>query len=95
VDIDISVSVDAEGRTVVSPTGALDLATVGALTAALRECPDESVVIVDLTGVTFMDSTTLAVLVDTRRRCRLSVVGAHGIALRVLEVSGLDAMLHQ
>jgi anti-sigma B factor antagonist len=95
MDIDISVTADAEGRTIVCPTGDLDIATVGRLAAALSRCADGSEVIVDLTGVTFMDSTTLSVLVEARRRCELSVVGAHGIAQRVLEVSGLEAMLQQ
>jgi anti-sigma B factor antagonist len=47
----------ADGRTVVAPAGEVDLATAGRLTAALREHLRAGPVLLDLSALTFMDSS--------------------------------------
>lgn len=52
-------------------------------------------VVVDLTGVTFMDSTGLSVLVGARKRLRehdgaLAIIAADNSVRRLLELTGLD-----
>ena len=78
-----------------SLAGELDLATAPALREALRGAVDRSPkrLVVDLTEVTFVDSTVLGALVEAR-----SALGGDAFALaapglevrRALEVSGLD-----
>jgi anti-sigma B factor antagonist len=80
---------------VLSLAGELDLANVPALREALRGAVERSPkrLVVDLTDVTFVDSTVLGVLVEARSR-----IGGDAFALaapglevrRALEVSGLD-----
>ena len=54
---------------------------------------------VDLTGVTLLDASGIGVLLATQHRAhaagkKLSVSGAAGIALQVLEVTGMHKRLH-
>ena len=80
---------------VLSLAGELDLANVPALQEALRRAVERSPkrLVVDLTDVTFVDSTVLGALVEAR-----SGIGGDAFALaapglevrRALEVSGLD-----
>jgi anti-anti-sigma factor len=77
--------------------GELDLATAAPLRESLRELDDGSVVI-DLSGVTFTDSTGLATLLDERVRARrhggsLRVSGARGQTRELLERTGVLAFL--
>ncbi|HKA03774.1 MAG TPA: STAS domain-containing protein [Acidimicrobiales bacterium] len=66
-----------EGTAVVRPTGELDLATAPALRAALEHALRiaERAVLVDLAAVTFLDSTALAVFVETWRKASDGTVG--------------------
>jgi anti-sigma B factor antagonist len=80
---------------VLSLAGELDLADAPALREALRRAVERSPkrLVVDLTEVTFVDSTVLGALVEAR-----SALGGEAFALaspglevrRALEVSGLD-----
>lgn len=77
--------------------GELDAATAPALAARLRE-RDEPAVIVDLTAVSFMDSTGLSILLNARLRYtraerNLIVLCPEGPARRVLRLSGLEETL--
>jgi anti-sigma B factor antagonist len=54
-------------------------------------------IVVDLSGVGFMDSTGLGVLVGALKRVKerdgaLALAGAQGTVLRVLNVTGLNAV---
>ena len=74
--------------------GELDLANANRVRSALLDVAAEDVdrVIVDLSGVTFLDSTALGVLVEVRRTLaprRLLLAGPAGEARRALEVTGL------
>ena len=80
--------------------GELDIATTPEAEAELRAQEDHGaqVIILDLRGLTFMDSTGLRLLVaaDSRAReggHRLAIVRGPEAVHRVLEITGLDAKL--
>ena len=84
--------------TVIEVRGELDLATSGALRAALdRGFEGSSRIAVDLTAVGFMDSSSLGVLVASMKRARaddgdLALVGVQGSPAKVIALTGLDAV---
>jgi len=99
--LQIDVEHPSRGLIVVSPSGELDLSNGSALEEAITEARDkgpESLVL-DLTGLTFMDSSGLRILIDTWNESKLAeraltlVVPKEGLVRRVLEVSGCDAFL--
>jgi anti-sigma B factor antagonist len=86
-----------QGRPVVRVDGEIDVATA----PQLREClhgviargPSE--VVIDLLGVTFLDSTALGVLVGALKRCRevggeLHLVVSDPRIMKIFEITGLD-----
>jgi anti-sigma B factor antagonist len=86
---------------IVAPIGDLDMASAeeldARLTDAAREHP-EGLLIIDLTGLEFMDSSGLRVLLTAARSSgnggsRLRLRGARPSVQRVFEVSGADALL--
>jgi anti-sigma B factor antagonist len=89
------------GHTVLAATGELDIAAVPAFRDQLRrlvEAGSPSIVI-DLTGVRFIDSAGLRVLVDglTRARRRdsdLRVACPSASLRRTFEISGLDKVMN-
>jgi anti-sigma B factor antagonist len=87
-------------RTVVRVDGELDIGTsdtlLGALSAVLLS--SERDIWIDLGGTTFIDSSGLHVLLDTRRELdrdhrRLAVVCPPGPVRRTFELCGLDAAI--
>jgi anti-sigma B factor antagonist len=81
-------------------TGELDIATHGEAEAKLKEAQQSgaSVVVLDLRGLSFMDSTGLRLLVQADSRAResgqrLAIVRGPDAVHRVLEITGLDAKL--
>jgi anti-sigma B factor antagonist len=85
-----------DGAVVVSLGGELDLYNAEEVRAALLEASadEPAMLVVDLEGVTFIDSTALGVLIEARSRMterngfRLAAPGLE--TRRALEVSGLD-----
>jgi anti-sigma B factor antagonist len=82
---------------VVSVAGELDLATVDRLREELDRTAEHDArrVIVDLIGLTFIDSVALGVLTEGARRLRANggvcvVVSQDPRILRVFEITGLD-----
>ena len=81
---------------VVRLTGELDLYNAHSVRETLLECCAESPerLVVDLSGVTFIDSTALGVLIEARTRLpnrRGFLLAAPGLETRrALEISGLD-----
>jgi anti-anti-sigma factor len=80
--------------------GELDIATSPGAEAELKrvEADGASLIVLDLRGLTFMDSTGLRLLVaaDARARDaghRLAIVKGPEAVHRVLEITGLDAKL--
>lgn len=86
-----------EAGWVLTLAGELELGTVGPLRARLRGLYDRPVVL-DLSGLTFMDSTGLAFLLEERACARrrgtpFRIRGAAGQTLEVLERTGLLGLL--
>jgi len=91
-----------QNTVVVTVSGEIDAHT----SPQLRSCLLEQVaqggggtVLIDLTAVTFCDSTALGVLVGTHRRLqgegrRLEICAASASVRHLFEVSGLDHVLH-
>ena len=84
-----------DGYTVVWAHGEIDMATAPDLTQELAEAVSVNPcrVIVDLTQVTFMDSTGLSALVRARTEAgngELRLVGASGMVCKVLRITGLE-----
>lgn len=91
---------DPSGVTVVTVSGELDHHTSPELTQALRDvsfAPDTPTVI-DLTELTYCDSTGITVLVTAYQRAKqhdsgLMVAGLDGNLMRVFQIVGLDQIL--
>jgi len=84
--------------TVVEVRGELDLSTSDALRSALDGAfeGDPPRIAIDLTDVTFMDSSSLGVLVASLERARerdgeLRLVGVQGSPAKVIALTGLDS----
>ena len=84
----------------VTIAGELDLATVPRVRAALAEEPVAGArgVVVDLSGVTFMDSTGISALLDLERDVggrggRLAIACPEGPARLLLDVTGVTGRL--
>ena len=97
---DLSVASDEHGSVRVEPRGELDLASAGRLEACLDELSSSGkTVIVDLRGLTFMDSTGVRLLLQTADAARRDgwalrmVPPAGGEALMTLQETGVDALL--
>ncbi len=83
---------------VMTVEGELDLYSVTPLKEALSAAIAEgsSRIAVDLSGVGFMDSSSLGVLVVALKRARerdgtIALVGVHGSPAKVLTLTGLDS----
>jgi anti-anti-sigma factor len=82
------------GRAVVSVAGALDLLGATRLALPLMDALEHSVVVLDLGGCDFLDSSGLREVLRGMRRAEdsghsLRLAGLHTNVLRVLELSGL------
>jgi anti-anti-sigma factor len=96
VDFALTTHVKDDGSTVVALEGELDLHRAPALTEALQAAAGS--VVVDLRDVTFLDSTTLALLVreDRRRQAAgldLIVLVGERTPTTVFAVTGIDRIL--
>jgi anti-sigma B factor antagonist len=97
--VDQDFQIEERARTVppvIAVSGEIDVATA----PQLREClhgvvaRGESTIVLDLLGVTFLDSTALGVLVGALKRCRelggdLHVVVADPRIMKIFEITGL------
>jgi anti-sigma B factor antagonist len=87
-----------QGVAVVTGSGELDAFVADDLTSALRTAAQTGRVLVDLSAVSFMDSTALGILVravrdvEGRRRA-IRVVLPVGTARRIFEITTLDRVL--
>jgi anti-sigma B factor antagonist len=87
-------------RRVLNVAGEVDVGTAPTLVAALEAALTswEREIWVDLTGVTFMDSSGLHALMEIRDRLqrdgrRFAVIAPRGPVRRVLELTALDRIL--
>ena len=99
VDLDVSTR-EQDGCTVVAATGEVDVFTAPVLDEALSAAvgAGATCLVVDLSGVEFLDSTGLSVLVKALKRVKESggsldvVVTAERVA-KVFRITGLDASM--
>jgi anti-anti-sigma factor len=84
----------------VEPRGELDIATAEQLEQELRtaEESDAETIVLDLSGLEFMDSTGLRVVLDINERCggdggRLRVIAGAPAVERLLDIVGLRGRL--
>ena len=97
----IPCTLDATRRiAVVRPAGELDIAAADGLRDALaRACRSEADrVVVDLGGVTFVDSSVIGVLVATAKQlqragCHLLIVNATSRPMRTLQLTGVPRVV--
>lgn len=87
-------------RYVITVSGEVDLATSPALDAAIIAAieSDMSALAIDLTDVSFMDSSGLGVIVRGLKRCReadkdLDLVITNERVLKVFGITGLDQVI--
>jgi anti-sigma B factor antagonist len=95
----LQISRSTEGEwAVITVTGEVDVATSPDLLAALEdERSKHSKLVIDLAGVTFIDSTGLGVMVQAKRTFdqegSLRLVVAEANVKKVFEITGLDGVL--
>lgn len=101
LDVRVSVSRFGDDSFVVAVGGELDMHTVVPLREKLAEVLERGGrnVLLDLTGVSFLESTTLVLLLDTARKLRfargqLVVVADDARVIRAIELTGLDRALN-
>jgi anti-anti-sigma factor len=99
-ELDLRVRDHGGGRTEVTVAGEIDFATHGALLDTLMDEMEQGRhrVILDLSGVTFCDSTGLGVLIRARQRAVdaggwLRVVAPTEAVRRALEITNLDRLI--
>ncbi len=85
---------DADTGTTLSIQGDIDSATVDELRLALASCRKNGVVVIDLAGVPFIDSSGLGALVQASRATRdaggkLTVANAGPAVTRAAQYAGL------
>lgn len=97
--IDVVVDRPAAGVVVATVSGEVDMLTAPALRAVvLAELDDCAVLVIDLSGVGFLGSAGLAVLVEAsheaqRRQVELRLVAGGRAVRRPLEITGLAEVL--
>lgn len=95
----LQISRSTEGEwAVVAVSGEVDVATSPELLAALEDSRSKhGKLVVDLAGVTFIDSTGLGIMVQAKRAFggedSLRLVVAEANVRKVFEITGLDGVL--
>src|SRR3954453_21880908 len=100
-DLEVRTAFDGDVATI-TITGEIDLASSTQLNRELDAALDRrpSHVRLDLDGVDFMDTTGVAALLKARRRAleqhsRFTVLSSSAVITRLLEITGLTALLRE
>lgn len=95
----VELSRPDEGCALIALTGELDISTAPQLGEALRRATAEGArrIVVDLSGVSFVDASALGVLVSSFQQLRaadgtLAIVCPEKHIRRIFEITGLDAI---
>ncbi len=96
-NFEVDVAEDPRG-TILTVSGELDVASSQTLEQELEQLRGVPTVVVDLRGLTFIDSTGLGVLVRAHQLakeqgCRFGLVRGEGQVQRLLSLTGLDSEL--
>jgi anti-sigma B factor antagonist len=91
----VTMQADQAGPCLITVSGELDYHTGPRLRAHLDAAPCQSGLVLDLSGVTYCDSTGVSVLVHAYRRTEaagttLALAGAAPEVFRLLSLTGLD-----
>jgi anti-sigma B factor antagonist len=97
-EFEVTTTRPGPGAAIVRIAGDLDLYSSPEVAHALTSLPGVRHVLVDLTGLTFVDSAGISTILAAERRLRagggsLSLLVDDLNVLRVLEVTGLDRLL--
>lgn len=99
--IEVRAAAQGPGLRVVEVSGEIDLATVGIMEAAIAKAmqPPPPMLLVDLSGVTFMSSTGLNVLIRTHKDAEqsgtdLRIVSGSRPVHRAFTLTSLDEFFH-
>ncbi|MGA4942591.1 STAS domain-containing protein [Streptomyces cinereoruber] len=85
---------EAHGAGVVVAHGSYDMQTVAPLATALSTAAEKyRKVVLDVSGVTFADSSFLNLLILTHRTTDLRLAGPTPQVKRILEITGVDTVL--
>jgi anti-sigma B factor antagonist len=95
-EVTIATKVDAAGDPIVVLSGEIDMSNAGSLSAAVAPitATPPSRLTFDLTGLRFIDSAGLAVLVSAAATTTVSVRNPSPIVRSVIEATGLSTVLH-
>ena len=93
----LSIRSERQGDTQrVAPAGELDIATAGQLERELAAAAegDAATILLDLSGLTFIDSTGLRIVLDCNERCggsdgRLQIIAGTPAVDRLIDIVGL------
>jgi anti-anti-sigma factor len=98
MDIEIRRTTDEAGRAVVTVSGAIDMQSREALSSAARAALQDkpSGLVLDLSAVTFMDSTGIGTLIELGHdaedaSAELVIRDPSPRVVRILEMTGLDS----
>lgn len=98
-EFDIAVRPDGRGRVVVAVDGEMDLFTVPQFERSVAHglARTETMLVIDLTRATFMESSSLGVLIGAHRRLArhgrsLVIACDQEVILKVLRITGLDGV---
>ncbi len=91
------LSSEVDGQVRLQLIGEIDMQVADLVASWLRESLDAHPgrdLVVDLAGLSFLDSSGIRCLVDAHREhadrgLRMTVAGAHGVVLTVLQVTGV------
>jgi anti-anti-sigma factor len=91
----VTMQADPVGPCLITVAGELDYHTGPKLRACLDDAPCRSGLVLDLSGITYCDSTGVSVLVHAHRRTEaagamLALAGAAPEVFRLLSLTGLD-----
>jgi anti-anti-sigma factor len=91
-ELELALEQHPSGAAVLRVIGEVDLATVSEMERALAASSSSSVLVVDLTECTFLDSSALHVLLSTAANAKepngFAIVAPEGGVRRVLDIAG-------
>ena len=98
--MELKIGVRTVGEvTILDVAGELDLYTVPRLDEGLRTAATRPLLVVNLSGVAYIDSTALKILTDHQKRIRalhgeIAIVAGQPAIAKIFKITGLDKILY-